>query len=200
MRRNDGITHLADVDVIKYRMCTEGSDVTGGEEQPFTDIFSFPAAPMIEIRLTGFLIPMSIRRAGVSNVWDKGPATKKRSWADSDLSLYAMGRHRPLKGHIRLDFEITSLQLTALNDSGRLFLMPLVAFGCTSMFLLLLERVETYAEKDMGRFRRIGIQDALGDGYSRLENRDSVFFDEYFSDLPSWRYDAISHQHTIFVI
>lgn len=199
-RNTNYLNCLADLDVVKYRTSPEALDATGGEGQPFNeDLFSLPATPAIEIRLTGFLRPMSIQRADVSTWRDKEPAPNERKWADSDLSVYSMGKDRPLEGQVRLDFEITSSELTALNDSGRLFLMPLVAFQGVATWILLLEHVETNDEKDMGRFRRIGAQEVRCD--KNLLNCDAEYMScESFTDLPCWRYDANSKHHTIFVI
>lgn len=184
------IDHLADLEVIKYRMSADPMpvDAFGGKGQPFAeDIFSLPSTPTIEIRLTGFLRPIVLKERLTPDWWI--------IWA-ADLDLV------PSSGPARLDFDISSSkELNALNTSGRLFCIPLVAIGTFSVWLLLLELVETSDGKDMGRFRRIGVNKIDFGPWrdsewltKKLRSGDSV------SKLPCWRYDDNSKQHTIFVI
>lgn len=192
---------LADSDVMNYRTSPEASDATRGEGQPFTeDIFSLPAIPTVEIRLTGFLRPISLERAVPATGSDELLAKNEHRQADSDLVLCSARWEGLLEGQTRLDFEISSSELTALNDSGRLFLMPLIAMRCISVWFLLLEHVETNEWKDMGRFRRIGVHEAHGDRFLLRCDTQYMSSTDSFRDLPCWRYDAKSKHHTIFVI
>lgn len=187
---------VTDLEPIHYRKSLEATDATRGEGQPFTeDIFSFPSTPTVEIRLTGFLRPMTLER-------HTGPEMINRLDQDLRLFLSPSGSNESLDGLTRLDFEISSPELTALNESGRLFLMPLggIEEYAVDLWLLLLERVETSDGKDMGRFRRIGVHEARNVDTIDLWIAEKISSELSFSNLPCWRYDELSKKHTIFVI
>lgn len=187
---------VTDLEPIHYRKSPETMDVTRDEGNPFAeDIFSFPSAPTVEIRLTGFLRPMTLERHTQPEMIDR---------LDQDLRLFLSpsGSHESLDGLNRLDFEISSLELTALNESGRLFLMPLGGFEeyGVALWLLLLEVVETSDGKDMGRFRRIGVHELRNVDTIDVWIAENISSEHSFSNLPCWRYDELSKKHTIFII
>lgn len=187
---------VTDLEPIHYRKSLEATDAIKGEGQSFVeDIFLFPLTPTVEIRLTGFLRPMILGR-------HTQPETIDRLDQDLRLFLSPPASHELLDGLTRLDFEMNSLELNALNESGRLFLMPLGGieeYGVV-LWLLLLELVETGDGKDMGRFRRIGVHEVRYLATIDAWIEENVSSEHSFSNLPCWRYDEISKKHTIFVI
>jgi hypothetical protein len=202
----DKVRLLADVEPIKYRSSPETMDAVGGEGQPFADeIFSLPLEPTVEIRVTGLLRPVSLVR-----MEPMSPAERKKfpgiPHSDNiealELLLDPLGKRRRLGRPVTLDFEISSSEVTALNISGRLYLIPLVGVGVSeqySLWMLLLELVETSDGEEMGRFRRVGV-------HKQVRGSVDVWLAEYmppedsFSKLPCWRYDELSKLHTIFVV
>ncbi|KAI7782628.1 hypothetical protein LA080_013116 [Diaporthe eres] len=77
-RKLNHVKHLANLDVIKYRTSPKALDATGCEGHSFTeDIFSLPTTPTIEIRLTGFLRPMRIKRVDDATLWGKWSVTNE---------------------------------------------------------------------------------------------------------------------------
>lgn len=187
---------VTDLEPIHYRRSPEAKDATRGEGQTFAeDIFSFPSAPTVEIRLSGFLRPMGLER-------QTGPETIDR--LDQDLRLFfnPWENHQSLDGLTRLDFDISCPELTALNKSGRLFAMPLVGIDepSVNLWLLLLELVETSDAKDMGRFRRIGVHEVRYLATVDEWIAENISTEHSLNNLPCWRYDELSKKHTIFVI
>lgn len=203
----EDIHPLADLKPIKYRMSPDAMGGIESERQPFAEeIFALPSAPTIEIMLTGFLRPTSVERVGFSTRWNMWPGMKGCRNADFDLMLHPRLDSRS-HGSTRLDFEISSSELTTLNESCRVFLMPLVSVGESSegnynapIWFLLLELVETSDRRDMGRFRRIGVHQ--NDDYKSLGEflRNDMSSRDSLRKLPCRRYDDASNQHTIFVI
>lgn len=206
--------HLADVQVVRYRMAPETMDATTGEGQPCTeDIFSLPSEPTVEVKLTGFLRPMRLRRVGFHERWNMWPAIRGQKNADLDLVLF-LSRHLYSSSHTgetMLDFEISPTELDHLNRSGRLFLMPLHQPSPATLWFLLLERVETGGGMDMGRFRRIGVYKTFPDELLK----EWLFLEEPFRklatarspstytdlrELPCWRYNEETKKHTIFIV
>lgn len=196
------LERLADLEPIKYRMSSDAMDATGEGERFVEEIFSLPSSPAIEIRITGLLRPMRLERVDISTRWNMWPEMKGRTFADLDLLLYVRGRQQSLSrtALTRLDFEISSSELTALNTSGRLFLMPLVGREGSSVWILLLELVKTSDGKDMGRFRRIGVFMEQHFRSVRKWLTHKMPFEDSLSELPCWRYDDVSKRHTIFVV
>ncbi|KAL1857108.1 hypothetical protein Daus18300_010451 [Diaporthe australafricana] len=217
---------VAEVELIKYRMSPDTMEANEGEGQPFAeDIFSLPSESIVEIRLTGYLRPMSLEQVDRALQLERLPGLTYIP----DLWLHPWGRVRPIDDSMGpvLDFEISSLELTALNESGRLFFIPLSLIQgrfqeeTRSMWYLLLELVETRDGLDMGRFRRIGIYEggyieplnewvekhlSSNDPYPYLIDIDpppthscpSIYKD--ISELPCWRYNEHTKQHTIFIV
>lgn len=202
----EDIHPLADLKPIEYRMSPDAMGDTESGGEPFTETFVLPSPFTIEIMLTGFLRPTSIERVGFSLRWHMWPAMKGCKDADLDLMLHPRSEPRSM-ALTRLDFEISSSELTTLNKSCRVFFMPLVSHGESvegnwnaPIWFLLLELVETSDERGMGRFRRIGVHQnrdykSLGDFLMR-----DMSSSESLRKLPCWRYDEASNQHTIFVI
>jgi hypothetical protein len=220
---NAKVKLVADLEVIKYRMSPDATNATAWQEEPFAeDIFSLPSMPTIEVMLRGFLRPITLER--VSAWFRRIRENDRRGRDDTDVDLdLCMGAYY-VKGQVRLDAYIDSPELTSLNGSGRLFLMPLAVVS-GSLWLLLLELVETTDGANMGRFRRIGVhqletthwipsadkwmeaelfhedsfkREAIHGLVKRGESRPGRYED--LSELPCWRYDESSERHTIFII
>lgn len=168
---------MADQELVQYRKSPAPMQTTVLEELPFAeDIFSLPSKPTVEVKLTGFLRPMTLNIPSVV-----------RDYGDLDLYLdLHIGNHQ-IEGRTRLDFSIGVSELTDLNDSGRLFLMPIVQKEFESIWFLLLELVEPKDGVNMGRFRRIGV-------HYIVHHRRSVdgLFEECLSSEGSFRQMAVS--------
>jgi hypothetical protein len=208
---SDGLTKahlLADMDLIHARISRDTADTTVWDEQPvMEDIFSLLPTQSIELRLKGILRPILLRTEQYTR------RHIGENWPDLDLGLWVDGYR--IDGFTKLDFKIGSPDLEDLNKAGRIFLMPLVQ-GYRSVWLLLLERVETNDEVNLGRFRRIGIHKkptyceilskfteeyrSSGDHSMRHEifkrsmapihgYTHLTSHDEDFSTLPCWQYD-----------
>lgn len=205
---------LAHAQLIKHGMVpdTPNGNLPACEEHAFAeDIFSLPSTPLFEIKLTGFLRPIRLTQYG------SVVGVSKYGWMrtrDLDLEL-TLGEHQ-FKGCVKLDFQIASSELDSLNDSDRLFLMPLAKEG-SAVWSLLLELVDKGDGTIMNRFQRIGIQ--------TLETRPFTLYPGWvpfpsfnlgrvpepshdttpvryknLDDLPCWHYDESSKKHTILVI
>lgn len=186
---------LADVVPIRYRMSSETVNSTGGEGEPFAeDIFSLPPTPTVEIRLTGFLMPMELMKE-----YPDSPRFNIRiGMKGSQLRESGPWANFPNLHTAALDFEVGSSQLTALNTSGRLFLMPLLEQKRVGVWFILLELVGASDGNSMGRFRRIGVHRGGAATLRRFTERGPS--GDTFSKLPCWKYDPHTKKHTIFII
>jgi hypothetical protein len=197
----DAIRYLADLEPVKYRTSPEAP------EQPFTgEIFSLPLAPTVEIRITGFLRPVHLREIEPPTeaqrkkwpgiIWNQNPPGLV-------VLLDPLGKRINLNKRPRLDFEMSPSEVAVSNKSGRLYLIWILSRGRTTMWMLLLELLETSDGEEMGRFRRIGIlEQTTSTPTDELGEKcfTEMLLEDDFSKLPCRRYDDVSKQHTIYVV
>lgn len=166
---------LVDVNCVRYRSSTAATTMEQ-DEAPNTDIFDIPTPQSVEIKATGFVIPMSPER-GLEQVnrpkvlyypemHRHYPDTNPRHYPEMKSRHKMLGarkwpipvEHRP--DDIILDFHIHPSDFPSLRKEGRFFGM-LWAHGIEyegTAWFLLLELIDV----DMKRYRRIGVHIAYG--------------------------------------
>ena len=152
------------------------------------DIFGPALRPIAEVRVTGFLRRMRLRRR--RDKWSLQRWTDDSECEDT---------------HLNLDFEVAPSEQKEIMDQTFYYMCwdkfrypPPEEDFAGDLMLLRLE------DPDMGRFRRIGTAYHWSYASSAQEMEDSMELylaaEDVADRLPCWRYDAKSEKHTIFLV
>lgn len=168
----------------------------GSKDQPFVeDLFSVEGPTPIEMKVTGHLRQISLKPQSRGD-------DKKLILVFSKITVRRdMIKSIHIIGDGRLDFNLHRGELASLNENA-LFSIPLASTADGNIYFLLLLLVDS----EEGTFRRIGVYE--GYPYEKLLYCDEGVYNQEMQngwplkplhELPCWRYDEVTKQHTIFV-
>lgn len=217
---------LPEVACVRYR--TSGGGESDAQDEPFAqDIFSLPAAPVVEIRVKGTLKRMAFRRRGDHTYVVPLGACPPQS---SSPSQSRSNQHYPEEQDndddadddendiayrqctVNFDRTLSEPDAARLARERRLFYVPWYdaaagqpqsgsGGGGGGLECLLLELVDS----SMARFRRLGLLYASCVWWpasaARRGMRDVFLAPQVDEDrLPCWQYDGRARRHTIYIV
>jgi hypothetical protein len=174
--------------LVRYREGHAPSD----DESITEDIFDYPHEPMVELKVTGLLRCMRLIDIGRKNLHAVFPHQTRRGRLSYPGPPNSIGA---LRDAVFLDFPIDPLEIPSI-ESRLFFYMPWAVAGFNSanhdaLNCIVLE----LANREMGRFRRIGLMRYLS------RNPEVVLkHNDGDESLPCWSFDPKTRLHTIYII